>query len=104
MGDERIVFKVNVDATIVRVVYFLKVTKLSTDAAGVNDLLCKKTGGHWKISALPDTLGNESTASWERGVGLRPLAARFPVLETGQILVPSVSGRPPGFAGEAVEV
>lgn len=53
VGDDRLVFKANVDGAIVRLVYVLKVTKLGIDTDGIQDVLCKKTGGFWKIS-LPD--------------------------------------------------
>lgn len=60
VGDEKIVFKVNVDGTIVRVVYLLKVTKMFADAEGVHDLLCRKTGTQWKISSVLRKLGDET--------------------------------------------
>lgn len=50
VGDDKIVFNVNVDGVMVRVVYLLKVTKLFADSEGVHDFLCRETGAQWKIS------------------------------------------------------
>jgi hypothetical protein len=52
VGDDKTVFKVNVDGKIVRVVYLLKVTDKGADSLEAQDI-CKKTGNFWKIS-LPD--------------------------------------------------
>jgi hypothetical protein len=54
VGDDRLVFRVNVDGAPLRLVYLLKVTKMSVDAEGVHDVLCKGTGTFWKISLNPD--------------------------------------------------
>ena len=53
-GDDKVVFRVKVGETTVRLVYLLKVTKLGVDTEGIQDVLCKETGDLWKIS-LPDT-------------------------------------------------
>ncbi|MCX7155119.1 MAG: hypothetical protein NTW45_01580 [Rhodocyclales bacterium] len=50
VGDERIVFKVNVDRQTVKLVYLLKVTKVTTGGQVSDDVFCKKTGTQWKIS------------------------------------------------------
>jgi len=42
---------VKIDGTTVRLVYLLRITDLGVDRAGVDDLLCKKTGKFWKISS-----------------------------------------------------
>lgn len=55
IGDDKIVFRVNIDGTAVSVVYVLKVTKTFTDTPGVHDSLCKKTGTQWKISYVSET-------------------------------------------------
>jgi len=51
LGDDRAVFRVKIDGTTVRLVYLLRITDLGVDRAGVDDLLCKKTGKFWKISS-----------------------------------------------------
>jgi len=54
VGDERIVFRVKVEGTTVRVIYLLKVTKRFADEAGVHEDLCRKTGNQWKISVADE--------------------------------------------------
>jgi hypothetical protein len=52
VGDEKIVFKVNVDGTTVKLAYLLKVTKVVTGGQVSDDVFCKKTGTQWKISSI----------------------------------------------------
>ena len=63
VGDEKLVFRVKVDGTTVRLAYLLKVTKLGADVEGVQDFLCKKNGNFWKIAFNPnDPSAGESVA------------------------------------------
>lgn len=55
LGDDKIVFKVNVDGQVVRLVYLLKVTNVVTGGQVSHDVFCKKTGTQWKISSDSDS-------------------------------------------------
>ena len=51
VGNDKVVLRVYIDRTMVRIVYLLKVTdRGGEDSSPVRDDLCKKTGIRWKIS------------------------------------------------------
>lgn len=68
VGDETIVFKVNVEGATVKVVFLLKVTRQVTGGQISDDEFCKKTGTQWKISSASSLLVNPSTPDgWASG-------------------------------------
>ena len=93
VGDERIVYRVSIDGTVVRVVYLLKVSRTAVDNIS-HALLCRKTGVVWKISQAPQNFLSDGRQpigadieAWTRSAAWSQVVAHPPgvILKVGDI-------------------